>query len=308
MIKEQANKIMLVRPTSFGINSEILEDNKFVKLENIDSESTKILALVEFEEFRRCIEISIEVDTFDQIDERAIDSIFPNNWFSTHRNKDFPDGLLIIYPMMSKVRRLEKQPSIIIELKKSYLHFEDLSYLEEESEFLESTGSLIIDSRCRKIYCSISQRSTEKAIQAFMKVFNKYALVPYKLITFISYDSNTSLIYHTNVLLSILEKHIVVCIDAIDKENRACIKNELAEDRKLIEVSFQEMNNFCCNILNVASRSSESTIIMSERAYESFSKENIDELMNCYKILHVPINTIENVGGGSARCMIAELY
>lgn len=298
----------MVRPTKFGTNYETLKDNKFMK-ESKDA-SVHYKALCEFNNFvAKLKEESIQVHDFDQCHEEATDSVFPNNWFSTHKGEFHPEGILVMYPMKSNLRRKEKNPEIIEMLKPKYKNFIDLSFLEEEGEFLESTGCLIFDNENRKIYCSISERATEKALDVFLENFNKFSKLPYTLVKFHAFDKHGHSIYHTNVMLSILDKHAVICSESITNiEERQRVLKELSENKHVIEVTYEEMNKFCCNILNLRSKDDKHIIAMSETAYINFSKTSKDILEGSYKIVYANLNTIEEVGGGSARCMLAEIH
>jgi hypothetical protein len=302
-----AKKILMIEPTNFGTNTETLADNKFMKESSNDDQPK---AYEEFNNFVNNLRNKhIEVLTYKQPFLEAKDAIFPNNWFSTHRNENFPDGLLIIYPMKNKSRRIEKNPEIIGKLKSEYKEFLDLSYLEMENEFIESTGSLIFDNQNQNIYCSMSERSTEKALDIFILAFNKLSKTPYNLIKFNSKDINGNTIYHTNVVLSVLEKHIVVCLDSIvNKEERKNIVSIISNsNKKILEITMKEMQNFGCNIINATSKDS-TVLIISKTAYENLSEEKIDELKSHYDLCINMIDNIENVGGGSCRCMVAEIF
>lgn len=159
-MENYSNKLMMIKPTHFCTNLETLEDNKYmieVKNEHLED------AEKEYEIYKqKLIENNIEILEFEQIDKKAVDSIFPNNWISTHNDNVVEGGLLIIYPMKAVSRRIEKNEKIINLLKQKYKNFLDLSYLEEKNEFLEGTGSLIFDNDLKIIFCSISERATEK--------------------------------------------------------------------------------------------------------------------------------------------------
>jgi hypothetical protein len=300
---EFTDTLLMIRPTKFATNYETLSDNKFMKqgLENIQED-----ALNQFINFtQRLQDNSISVIVYDQVHENAVDSVFPNNWFSTHKNENFPEGLLIIYPLKSKLRRLEKNPKIIEDLKKNYKHFIDLTYLEQDNQFLESTGCLIFDNRNRKIYCNLSERATPQATEIFISKFNEISKSKYKLITFKAFDDSGNSIYHTNVMLSILDKHVVICSQTIkDKEQ---ILNEL-KDREIIDISYVEMLKFGCNVLNVINKDNDNYIVMSKTAYENYSPNTKNILKDNYKLCICDIEVIEFIGGGSARCMIAEIF
>lgn len=264
----------------------------------------------EFDEFADKLKSKhVQVEVYDQPYPQASDAVFPNNWFSTHKNKYFPDGLLILYPMKSALRRLERNPLIINKLRANYKHFIDLSCLENENEYLESTGSLIFDNLNKRIFCSLSERATKKALEAFITSINKIALEPYQLITFSSFDQENNSIYHTNVLLSILERHAVICSETIkDANEQENLLQKLSENRKLLIVSFQELKNFACNILMVKNSYAENVLIISQSAYDNLNEEHRKLLETEYLLCVNNIATIEYVGGGSARCMVAEIF
>jgi hypothetical protein len=299
----------MIKPTNFTTNYETLQDNKFM-VENKDS-STQQKALEEFNQIVSNIEKNnIDVMVYNQCHKEAVDSVFPNNWFSTHKNEDIPEGLLIIYPLKSPLRRLERNADIIKDLKSKYEHFVDLSYLENKGEYLESTGSLIFDNLNKRIYCNISERATENALNIFIKEFNKYSKKGYSLITFSAVDKNGDKIYHTNVMMTILENHVVICSNTIkNKKDKMKVLKLAAENRKIIRVSFNEMNNFCCNMINVKSKNGKNiVVILSKTAYDHFQSKNKKILEKNYTLCINDLKTIELVGGGSARCMVGEIF
>jgi len=251
----------------------------------------------------------VDVEEYDQPNLDASDAIFPNNWFSTHKNKYFPEGLFIIYPMKSPLRRLERNPVIIERLKCNYKNFIDLTYLEKENEYLESTGCLIFDNLNKRVFCSLSERATKKALEVFNENFNKFATEKFELVTFSSFDSNGNSIYHTNVLLSILESHVVICDETIKDENeRSNVLNKLSENRTFIKLSYAELKNFGCNILMTKNDKNENVLIISQTALDGLSEENRKVLTENYIVCANKIEVIEYIGGGSARCMVGEIF
>lgn len=298
----------MVRPTNFCTNYESIKDNKFMN-ESTDKLSNA-KAQEEFDNFVSNLKREdVSVEIYDQPCPEASDAIFPNNWISTHRNKHIPEGLLIIYPMKSFSRRIERNPLIIEKLKKIYKNFIDLTYLENENEFLESTGSLVFDNLNRRVYCSMSERATKKALNVFIDSFNKFSEKPYELITFTSSDMENNCIYHTNVMLSILDKHAVICLEVIkNEEEKQKIKENLGLNRDIIELSYDEMKNFGCNILNVKNTKNQNVLIISNQSVETLNQRNIEVLRLNYILCSNEIKTIEFIGGGSARCMVMEIF
>jgi hypothetical protein len=306
-----SNKVLMIEPTDFGTNYETKRDNAFMK-DIINDVQPKA-----FEEFKNFVlnltNKNIEVLIYKQPCPEAKDAIFPNNWFSTHRNVNFPEGLLIIYPLKNQSRRIEKNPIIIEELKANYKYFIDLSFLEKEEEFLESTGSLIFDNLNNKIYCGVSERATNKALDVFIENFNKISQNSYNLIRFKAQDSNENTIYHTNVIMSVLEKHIIICSESIknDDERRMVLDSiRISKGKQLMEVTNKEMINFGCNIINVKPKNKnyKTILILSKTAFEILNCKIINEFKNEYDLCVNDISTIEEVGGGSCRCMIAEIF
>lgn len=303
-----SDKVLMVKPTLFATNYQTLLDNKFMVEVK---ESVQEKALNESNQFvSNLVTLGVKVQVEQQCHDSAVDSVFPNNWFSTHKNVYFPEGLLIIYPLKSENRRLERDENLIAKLKSNYKYFIDLSYLEQEGEFLESTGCLIFDNINRNIYCSISERASERALNIFIEIFNKYSLQPFKLVTFHAEDLNSNAIYHTNVLMSVLEKHIVICLETIkdEKERENVIKEIKDSSKELVDVSFKELKNFGCNIISVKNKENKTVLIMSKAALDGFSEKTKSALKNDYIFAVNDISTIELVGGGSTRCMVAEIY
>jgi len=274
------------------------------------NDTINLKAQNEFDSFTNKLKsLNVNVMIENQPFIESSDAIFPNNWFSTHKNKYIPNGLLMLYPMKSESRRKERNEKIINELKKEYENFVDLSHLEKENEFLESTGSLIFDNLNKRVYCSISERACEKALELFITSFNRFSSEKYELITFKSFDKDENVIYHTNVMMSVLEKHVVICSDVIkDQNQRKLILEKVAENRKVVDISYQELLNFGCNILMVKNTDNENILIISKTAYENFSEKVRKILEANYKLCINAIDTIEYVGGGSARCMVGEIY
>jgi len=298
----------MVRPTNFCTNYENLVDNKFMNESKDENSNQK--AQAEFDLFVSNLrEKQVAVEVYDQPCSEAVDAVFPNNWFSTHKNQFLPEGLLIIYPMKSPLRRLERNPIIIEKLKKNYKKFLDLTYLENENEYLESTGCLIFDNLNRRVFCSLSERASKKALDIFIESFNKHSLEHYELITFSSFDLDNNSIYHTNVLLSILENHVVVCLETIkDVNERKYVLEKLSQNRTIVELSFAELKNFGCNVLMVKNAKDENVIIISQTALNNLSEKNREILCQNYVININKIDTIEFIGGGSARCMVGEIF
>lgn len=240
------------------------------------------------------------------------DSVFPNNWFTTHKFDDnIPEGVMFTYPMKAPTRQAEVNPKIIKQIGGQYKQVINLTPALD-GEALEGTGSLIIDNKHKKVYCSLSERACEATLYKFMSQLNAICKnKKYRLVTFHASDKTGSPIYHTNVLMALLEKHIVFCLDSIhDPFERKRMELELTEGgRQIVDISYDEMGNMCGNMINVKDkRNGEMCLIMSDRAKNNLSKKNQSTLSKAYRIVASDIKMIEIIGGGSARCMVAELY
>jgi len=320
--------VILIRPTNFCTNLETLEDNKYmVHKEDEHSKAAE-------EEFDRLVHNlnSHQVTTlvFHQTHIQATDSVFPNNWFSTHNSEVVEGGLFILYPMKSKLRRLERNPLIIDLLKKRYKHFIDLTYLEEQGEYLESTGSLIFNYEEKTVYCSVSERASDKALDVFIEEFNAVLTEKFELIRFRSYDKENTLIYHTNCMMSVLDKYILLCKEIVcfcssgscninNNSNSECRKNceeklnsILSKSKKeVVNLSYDELLGFSANCLNVRNSVNESKLIISKSGYLAMQKKNSEALAKIERdcdVIVTDLSNIEKIGGGSARCMVAEVF
>ena len=287
------DKVLLVEPIGFGFNLQTAGDNKF------QSEIYAGSPMNQFNQLKKClIDAGIKVTLYSPKDTCTPDAVFPNNWFST-----FPDKRIMIYPMMAPNRQLEKRAELIEKLKIDYPLVYDLSSLEKSEDFLEGTGSLIIDHELKLAYACISKRTTNTAIKQWE------SSTDYKVVTFKAADENALPIYHTNVLLTIATHFAIICNDAIiPDENQNIIDILSSTGRKIIAITFDQLNNFCGNCLEVKNIAGEHFLLMSDRARNAFTPEQIKIIEESCKILSVDISAIETIGGGSVRCMVAELF
>ena len=246
----------------------------------------------------------------------AMDSIWPD-WFTTHRSKWIPQGLFIIYPMNCLSRRLEKTNTTLInEMKKYYGSFLDFSDLEKKKMFLEGKGALVFDVRNRKIYSIVSPRCTEEALNLFLVEINKVSIAPWKLVMWHGVDVKGNPIYHTDVMFTLFKDHALVSLECVkDPKEKEMLMSELTDASKnidlpykIMDVSYAELKNMCCNIFNLRNVENESWIFMSKTAYNGFNKQHLEELMKYYKISYTEIDILESVGGGSCRCLLAEVF
>lgn len=293
---QNPNSIIIMKPSNFGFNSDTAKDNTFQK--KVDFDNPNILAIAEHEAFvkeleRQNIEHLILHDSALPI---KPDAVFLNNWFAVMPSKE-----LFIFPMYSKSRRAEVEDEHIEVIESKFGIKKRVDLRNNNEQFLEGTGSLIFDHASKQVFASISQRTSPSLLTEFEK------LSGYSTIAFDAEDLLGRPIYHTNVLLSIGAHIIVVCYDCISNSiEKAVVKQKLeALSRTIIEISFDQMNKFCANIFEVNDKEGNPVLCMSDTAYKNFTKNQIEVITSEVKILKTPIPTIETLGGGSLRCMIA---
>jgi len=296
-----ASKVFMVKPQYFGFNEETADDNKFQRRSNDANYREK--SIYEFEAYTTLLkENGIEVVIVDDTENpHTPDSVFPNNWFSTHE-----DGSLVLYPMCSKIRRQERKPEFIEIIKKSFdcKRVIDLSHFENEGYFLEGTGSMVLDRNNKVAYACHSPRTSEKVLNAFCK---EMGYIP---IIFDSVDENNDPIYHTNVMLSIGESFVILCEESIgQKDQLESVINSLnGSGKEIISISLKQLHCFAGNCLQLKNKNGVNILVMSTTAKNSLNIDQISKLESYCKIITPDIPTIETIGGGSARCMMAELY
>lgn len=304
MAQQFSNQIMMVRPASFQFNAQTAVSNTFQQeLKNLTEAEIKTKAIAEFDAYVAKLKaVGVDVLVIEDTPEPAKpDAVFPNNWISMQA-----DGKIYIYPMCTPNRRLEKREDVVQQLNDMFDVQEvvDLSSYENENIFLEGTGSIIFDHLNKTAYACLSPR-TDKML------FEKHcASLGYKAVSFKSADKNGNLVYHTNVMLTIGDGFAVICTESfVDENERNYVKQQLQDTHhELIEISFEQMNQFAGNMLEVAGENGKSYLVMSESAFLSLSQQQRDIIQKYCEILSVPIPTIETIGGGSARCMLAEIF
>ena len=297
------NNILLIRPANFNFNFETATSNVFQQLSNESELETRQAAINEFDAFTKKIAskgVNVTVIE-DSMFPPKPDAIFPNNWASFHA-----DGKVILYPLCAPNRRSERRMDIIETLKEKFLVKEviDLSYYEKENRFLESTGSIIFDRENKIAYACLSPR-TDKNI--FIEVCN---LLQYKPIYFSAIDKNGQAIYHTNVMMCVGSRFCVICLESItEKQERETICNSLINTgHQIIDISFEQTSNFAGNMLELSTGHQQNILVLSQTAYESLQNEQKAILESLVELVPISIKTIETIGGGSARCMIAEIF
>ena len=306
-MEQTTNTILMIRPVSFRMNEQTAVNNYFQEDLNIKNNEINSIAQSEFDDFvEKLREAGVKVIIIqdDQLLDTP-DSIFPNNWVSFHSNGD-----VVIYPMFAENRRKERRDEVFIKLEgEGFIIKNIIDYTSAENEglFLEGTGSLLLDRVNRKAYCALSPRADEELIIEFCEDFEYTPVIFTANHTF---DNKRLPIYHTNVMMCIGKDFAVICLDSIDnKRERKNVIDQLKEDSKeIIAISEDQVNKFAGNMLELKGKNDERLLIMSQSAFDSLTKAQIKKLNNNCKIISSSLETIETCGGGSARCMMAEVF
>lgn len=295
----------MIRPVRFAFNEQTVESNAFQdsKLAAQTNDAIQQEAQREFDEMVRQLQaIGVNATVYeDTVDPYTPDSIFPNNWVSFHAS-----GTVVLYPMQAENRRRERRQDIIDDLAKKYhvARVVDLTHFEQEGKFLEGTGSLVLDRMHRVAFACLSPRTHPDVLAEFGRQTG------YRTISFRATDTNGQAIYHTNVLMCLTDTLAIVCLSAISNpDERLMIRQELEQlNKRVVDISPEQMVHFAGNMLMVKTRKGQKLLVMSTRAYESLTPKQIDILDDYATLLHVDLATIERTGGGSARCMMAEVH
>jgi hypothetical protein len=305
MQSQATSKILMIRPANFGYNPETAESNAFQnpELAAQTNDVAKEDAQREFDEMVHQLQATgVDVMIYDDTaDPNTPDAIFPNNWVSFHAS-----GTVVLYPMQAENRRLERRPDIVNDLAERFhvARIIDLTHFEQEGKFLEGTGSLVLDRMNRVAFASLSPRTHPDVLAEFANQTG------YRTISFSAADANGKAVYHTNVLMCIGDTFAIVCLSAItDPDERLMVRQELESlNKRVIDITLEQMANFAGNMLMVQTPKGQKLLIMSNRAYESLTPKQIDQLDDYAMLFHFDLSTIENYGGGSARCMMAEVH
>lgn len=304
MENQYTNTIMMVRPAGFVFNAETATSNSFQTADEAGtSEAVSAKALQEFDNMvlklkEKGINIIVMHDTPTPL---KPDAIFPNNWVTFHHN-----GTIITYPMHSANRRTERREDIIDALGLLYKSTSRYSFevFEESNQFLEGTGSMILDRPNKIVYACLSPRTDIFLLDKFC------LLMGYQLVSFYALDDHGKEIYHTNVMLTVADNYAIVCLECIrDEDKRKEVADSLTQSGKeVIEISMAQVMRFAGNMLQVASIDNQKYLVMSDQAYKSLSPKQIERIETHNAIIAIPIYTIEKYGGGSTRCMMAEIF
>jgi len=307
MNEQITSHIFMIRPVGFRYNDETAGNNYYQKvIEGLDNESAQIQAVNEFDAMVVSLRyLGIDVNVISDTKEYDTpDSIFPNNWVSFHS-----DGTVGLYPMYAENRRQERNPKIIKQLGEKFqvLQTVDFSSSESKNLFLEGTGSLLLDRQHKIAYAAISSRTHPELLEKFSRTFR------YQVISFFANQTVEGVrqpIYHTNVMMCLGETFTVICLDSIDDEMEKfrVIETLKNSGKEIIEITEDQVSSFAGNMLQLKNENEERFIVMSSSAFKSLTKFQIDALQKTNKIVHSSLDTIEACGGGSARCMMAEIF
>lgn len=291
----------MIRPVAFDFNTETAVNNAFQQKGSTEDAQQK--AEAEFDGFAQKLEAAgVDVTVVqDTPFPHTPDSIFPNNWISFHH-----DGSIVLYPMYAVNRRAERKQSVFESIQKKFDINRTIDFTEREiqNRFLEGTGSMVLDRDNRIAYACISPRTDQALFEEWCKQLG------YQPCAFHSVDENGHEIYHTNVMMCVADKFAVICLDSVPKTaDRNLLTYMIAKSGKeIIDISYSQMNHFAGNMLQVRNKKGDKLIVMSSQAYHSLSKEQIKQIESFSRIVHADLTTIETNGGGSARCMLAEIF
>ena len=297
---QSANTLLLVRPTNFGFNAQTAENNSFQT--KIESRKLQELALNEFNNLvivLRSAKVNVIV-VDDEPQSQLPDAIFPNNWFSTHS-----DGSFCLYPMFAENRRFERKTSIIEMLKKCFdvEKTVDFTHYETNNKFLEGTGSLVLDRTNHIAYSCLSPRTNEDILDDFC------AQLQYEKCCFrTSFEGKE--IYHTNVMMTVADEYVIICTQSItnNSERETVIRKLKSTGKEIIEITIDQVGHFAGNMLQISNVDGKLFLAMSAQAYNSLDHKQKQKIKRYNDILYSDISTIEMVGGGSVRCMLAEIF
>jgi len=308
MNKQITNSILMIRPVQFRMNEQTAVNNYYQKtIEHLSSDAVNALAVEEFDTFVQKLRAAgiqvIVVNDTKEFD--TPDSIFPNNWISFHQN-----GTIALYPMFAENRRFERKESVVEAVEQkgfSIKHVVDYSEAEQENLFLEGTGSIILDREYQKAYCALSPRADE---QLFIEFCEDFDFFPVIFSAYQTVNQKREKIYHTNVMMCIGSTFAVICLDSIDdkKERKNVIYHLKKDNKDIIEITEDQVNQFAGNMLQLLGKNNTPFLIMSQSAFDSLRADQLSKLEKHTKIISSSLQTIEACGGGSARCMMAEIF
>ena len=307
-MQQITNTILMVRPTSFRANEQTAVNNHYQKeMDHVAQATLQVKAREEFDAFvEKLKSIGVNVIVFEAKDGLDTpDAHFPNNWISFHEN-----GVVGLYPMFAENRRAERREEVLYQLEDEGFkidHIIDYRTAEDENLFLEGTGALLLDRVNRKAYCALSERASE---ELFIEFCEDFEYTPVIFTANQTVDGKRTPIYHTNVMMCLGETFAVICLSCIDdkKERKNVIKHLKEDGKEIIDINEKQVSDFAGNMLQVKGKDDKSYLIMSQSAYDSLTPSQIKTLETHTNILSSSLNIIEACGGGSARCMMAEVF
>jgi len=306
-MKQLTNHILMIRPAQFRMNEQTAVNNYFQAEAGMTPEAVEKKAQEEFDTYvsvlrEKGVQVTVVQDTLDP---DTPDALFPNNWVSFHQ-----DATVALYPMFAENRRLERREAVLEILEEDGFIIDqvmDYTAAEDSGIFLEGTGSLILDRVHKKAYCALSSRADE---ELFIEFCEDFEYTPVIFTANQTVEGKRLPIYHTNVMMCLAETFAVICSDSIDdKKARKAVLNHLKEDGKeVIAISEVQMHSFAGNMLQVLGSNETPYLVMSTTAYESLQPDQLSKIRKHCEIIHADLSTIETCGGGSARCMMAEVF
>ncbi|MBA4184740.1 MAG: amidinotransferase [Acidobacteria bacterium] len=300
--RQTTDSLLMIRPANCGYNPQTAASNSFQKqIEKLSAEGIQAQAAKEFDNLvellrRRDINVFVFEDTPAPL---KPDAVFPNNWVSFHA-----DGMVFLYPMLSEKRNAERRTDIIETLKENFQIKKIIDLSSGENRILEGTGSMVCDHANQIIYACLSPRTDKGLLEKFA------SLTGYKTVSFVCLDKAGAEIYHTNVVMCVGERVAIVCLDTIKNlEERELVAESLINtNHEIVEISIEQMNRFAGNMLEVRNSQNKSYLLMSATAHKSLNEKQTEQIEKHAEILSSDITTIETVGGGSVRCMLAEIF
>lgn len=299
---QTTGNLLMIRPVNFGYNAETAVNNSFQTAQP-DQQKVGADAVLEFDTFveklrAEGVNVTVVQDTPDPY---TPDSIFPNNWISFHA-----DGTVVLYPMFAENRRKERKTGVLEAVFNQYNHrlTIDFSPREAENSFLEGTGSMVLDRAYNICYACLSPRTNSGLVEEWCKMMD------YTPVLFDALDGAGKPIYHTNVVMAVADRYVVICMEAVATEQQKQLLTQTITGcgKTVVPIRFEQMNSFAGNMLQVSSGSGQPLLVMSTQAWQSLTNEQQQYLISMNKVLHSSLYTIEANGGGSARCMMAEIH
>ena len=297
----------MIRPVNFRMNEQTAVNNFYQEEIHLEHSKINARAIEEFDNYVATLKnhgIHVIVVS-DNKEFDTPDSVFPNNWISFHH-----DGTVAIYPMFAENRRLERREDVLVTLEDEGFiinNVVDYTSAEEEEIFLEGTGSMILDREHRKAYCALSPRADE---DLFIEFCEDFEYTPVIFTAYQSVEDRREPIYHTNVMMCVADTFVVVCLSSIDdkKERKNLLKHFKEDGKKVIDITEEQVAHFAGNMLQVKGKNDEKFLIMSQSAHDCLTQSQKAQIANHCKIISSSLETIETCGGGSARCMMAEVF